>query len=609
VEEENRRKKSLHQEEGKVMESPGGEMAPLSSMAGDPVALLTNPQMAHPANASLRAQATKELQRQRGNFYVQQVMKHIWAEKGSGRPLEPKVRAEMESAFGQDFGDVRVHTDAAADRLARELRATAFTTGTDIFFRQGQYAPHASQGQRLLAHELTHVVQQSGSAAIITSDSSLGTADDRYEREAHTMAERAVTNRGLSTPTRMNKRRLQCQPEGTEETTIFETIETIFKIIAVPVYVILEAEAERLVQQPDFLARQCQRWIDEIGPILSDMKIWDPLFDPVHDVYWGFAWLAYELRRTEGTTTPEQRDRYRELVAQWVQIKEEMDRRMEEMEDENRRRIRQELAEARARMEQIRERLVLLYRKVYLAGGDDTTEFVTSETGRRTITLRELSGHVVSILNAINAADAEMTGRSISPLVTVLTRVHSFVNLFLGWSFTSELASEIQEDFAALQNALSLATTGLSLTRASPFLAFLSHIPLLLGEIAQGWDILERALREQNTEWWEVFGKLERPQVEPGGRAMWNYMLAVFRASSPEELPAPDEDVVDYFNDHREMFSRVATDLMETRGVPTKSWFLFWRRVDPSRLNSWVFYNRRWIWRLLYGSRRMPEEG
>jgi hypothetical protein len=167
VEEKNRRKKPARQEEGKVMEAPGGEMALPSSMAGDPVALLTSPQMAHPANAPLRAQAVTELQRQRGNFYVQEIIERIRAEKGSGRPLEPQVQAEMEAAFGHDFGGVRVHTDSTADKLAKELGAKAFTFGKDIFFREGAYQPGSELGKGLLGHELTHVVQQGlGSSAI-----------------------------------------------------------------------------------------------------------------------------------------------------------------------------------------------------------------------------------------------------------------------------------------------------------------------------------------------------------------------------------------------------------------------------------------------------------
>jgi hypothetical protein len=66
----------------------------------------------------------------------------------------------MEREFGADFGGVRVHTGAQADILARSIQAKAFTTGQDVFFRQGAYEPGLRGGQELIAHELTHVVQQ-----------------------------------------------------------------------------------------------------------------------------------------------------------------------------------------------------------------------------------------------------------------------------------------------------------------------------------------------------------------------------------------------------------------------------------------------------------------
>jgi Domain of unknown function (DUF4157) len=78
----------------------------------------------------------------------------------AGRPLDRAARALLEPRFGHDFGQVRVHTDAAADLAARELGARAFTSGRDIVFARDQYAPHTPAGRRLLAHELTHVVQQ-----------------------------------------------------------------------------------------------------------------------------------------------------------------------------------------------------------------------------------------------------------------------------------------------------------------------------------------------------------------------------------------------------------------------------------------------------------------
>ncbi|MEH2194478.1 MAG: DUF4157 domain-containing protein [Nostoc sp.] len=88
----------------------------------------------------------------------------IQKERGSGQPLTDDVRQPMEQAFGADFGGVKIHTDSQSDQLNQSIQARAFTTGQDIFFRQGEYAPGSHGGKELLAHELTHVVQQNGSA-------------------------------------------------------------------------------------------------------------------------------------------------------------------------------------------------------------------------------------------------------------------------------------------------------------------------------------------------------------------------------------------------------------------------------------------------------------
>jgi hypothetical protein len=82
--------------------------------------------------------------------------------RGSGQPLDPNLQQSMGQAIGADFSKVRVHTDSQADRLNRSIQAKAFTTGQDLFFRQGEYNPGSRGGQELIAHELTHVVQQNG---------------------------------------------------------------------------------------------------------------------------------------------------------------------------------------------------------------------------------------------------------------------------------------------------------------------------------------------------------------------------------------------------------------------------------------------------------------
>jgi len=82
--------------------------------------------------------------------------------KGGGSPLPDEVRSFMEPRFGADFSSVQVHTDGEAVQMSQELGAQAFTHGSDIFFGAGRYNPSSSDGKQLLAHELTHVVQQTG---------------------------------------------------------------------------------------------------------------------------------------------------------------------------------------------------------------------------------------------------------------------------------------------------------------------------------------------------------------------------------------------------------------------------------------------------------------
>lgn len=81
---------------------------------------------------------------------------------GGGTTMHPALRDEMESAFEADFSGVRIHTGPLAEHLSRDLSAHAFTYGREIFFNAGEYRPETPDGRHLLAHELTHVVQQSG---------------------------------------------------------------------------------------------------------------------------------------------------------------------------------------------------------------------------------------------------------------------------------------------------------------------------------------------------------------------------------------------------------------------------------------------------------------
>jgi len=98
---------------------------------------------------------------------------------GNGQQLSADIREPMEQAFGADFNGVHIHTDSEADGLNKQINAKAFTTGHDIFFRDGEYSPKSESGQRLVAHELTHVVQQAEVPAIQRQDKTTDDEDSR----------------------------------------------------------------------------------------------------------------------------------------------------------------------------------------------------------------------------------------------------------------------------------------------------------------------------------------------------------------------------------------------------------------------------------------------
>nr|MBX2826908.1 DUF4157 domain-containing protein [Flavobacteriaceae bacterium] len=92
----------------------------------------------------------------------QALTQQINSSKGSGNKMDKGTQSFMESRFGADFSQVRVHTGSEAVQMSKDLNAKAFTVGNDVYFNQGQYNPNSSEGKHLLAHELTHTLQQGG---------------------------------------------------------------------------------------------------------------------------------------------------------------------------------------------------------------------------------------------------------------------------------------------------------------------------------------------------------------------------------------------------------------------------------------------------------------
>lgn len=128
-----------------------------------------HPKLGQPVQRQADMDEDEEMLQAKRTVDAKKAIPNINLHSGDGRPLARPVRNFMEARFNRDFGQVRLHTDGAASRMARDLSAQAFTHKQDIFFRAGQYQPGTNSGKELLAHELTHVVQQTGSKNLDSS--------------------------------------------------------------------------------------------------------------------------------------------------------------------------------------------------------------------------------------------------------------------------------------------------------------------------------------------------------------------------------------------------------------------------------------------------------
>jgi hypothetical protein len=140
-------------------------------------------------------------------------------ERSGGQPLDEAAQAGMGASLGHDFSGVRVHTSPEADALSHQLGAKAFTTGQDIFFREGAYSPHSSSGQELIGHELTHVVQQGTGAVKGHGALTVSAPGDAYEQQADAAA-RTVAGGGIRAEAQRQaaeEEEVQMQAEEEEE--------------------------------------------------------------------------------------------------------------------------------------------------------------------------------------------------------------------------------------------------------------------------------------------------------------------------------------------------------------------------------------------------------
>ncbi|MEO0538309.1 MAG: DUF4157 domain-containing protein [Cyanobacteria bacterium P01_A01_bin.123] len=146
-----------------MIHSPVAETSVQRSLDGDGMPPQAWPQMRiqrYSQKDDVQTKLTPNQIGKEGGAASEDVTSEIERAKGGGQKLDQGLQHRMGKAMGTDFSRVRIHTDATSDQINQTIQAKAFTTGSDVFFRQGQYNPGTKSGQQLIAHELTHVVQQ-----------------------------------------------------------------------------------------------------------------------------------------------------------------------------------------------------------------------------------------------------------------------------------------------------------------------------------------------------------------------------------------------------------------------------------------------------------------
>ena len=132
--------------------------------------------------------------------------------RSPGQPLDARTRSFFEPRFGYDFSRVRVHTDARAAESARAVGAQAYTVGADVAFAPGQFAPDTGAGKKLLAHELTHTIQQGSGAFGFQRELEVGKSNDSAEAEAEIISENILSGNDAARPVRQTTAHVARQP-------------------------------------------------------------------------------------------------------------------------------------------------------------------------------------------------------------------------------------------------------------------------------------------------------------------------------------------------------------------------------------------------------------
>jgi hypothetical protein len=506
--------------------------------------------------------------------------------QSEGNPLPSASREFFESRLRADFSQVRVSTSTRAQETAQFLGAKAFTVGQSISFGAGQYAPESNEGKHLLAHELTHVVQQESGV-----------------RRADTTVQRSATSELLQRqPTPQ-----QAKPEIkfrigwlTDEGI---PVETSGQVAAVARLAIASLQEDLGDVESAAVKAQVTEWIATVKGTL-------PYFD------------RSAGEKVDPSLIPLINHQYDELLQVRAAVHQDMLIQIKEALWREHDAAVKAAEEAEALQPALDDALRAAYRK----GSSSTVKEVLStvkgglSVGRN---LRTLAADVTKDIMGLPLSSGtkiyvdHWTSQIGTPKITIINvgkyteklgklgRGLSALNVALTIADRSKKATEAEQGMKDLSDAVSIGTDLISASplSAPPHFSLYSTLYLkpALKVIAKQIGVLVENLSDINRAAVEVTGDLMYPNAEPGGQEMFNLMVKVMHAEDESGFPALPSGVKEYLFDHREKLSTGAEADVPTEGS------LFWKHLDGTAGRRWLFANRKRVWAMFYGSIKVPD--
>jgi len=255
------------------------------------------------------------------------------------------------------------------------------------------------------------------------------------------------------------------------------------------------------------------------------------------------------------------------------------------------------------RMGQLREELLEEMHRAFRANNEDLIADISGAYGR----VGTYINQAAQFYDQLRRWDGRVE-LGISVYTNFLGNAMSVVNYLAGLGDeVPGLASPTEQALGHLTRAYNTASTLTSLLGISvPMYGILTgHIGPALTAISRCWGRVENQLRHQNDIWYELYGEeMVDWSVEPGGRAVHDYLARVFQASGPGGVPPIPDGVGQFFLDNRAVLNAAMRAMGEEEMPTERVLWILWHRIQRDQFKAWIFYNREMVWRLIYGTGR-----